>query len=182
MARIYTRTGDGGETGLIGGRRVPKDDLRVEAYGTLDEASSALGLLASHLDGDLASVVKGIQSTLFEIGAELATPGAPRSPGLGAGAVEGLETLIDAWDAELAPQRALIMPGGSAPAAICHLARALVRRGERRVVTLARSEKINPEILRYLNRLSDCLFVLARLVNHRRGVPDQPWEGPPRPR
>jgi len=163
---------------------VPKDDLRVEAYGALDEACSALGLLAVHLDAGLAAVIQGIQRTLFEIGSELAHPPSspPASPVGGAepalapGAVEALEGLIDSWESELPPQHVFILPGGSAPAAICHLARALVRRAERRVVTLARSAEINPEILRYLNRLSDCLFVLARLLNHRRGVPDLSWE------
>lgn len=160
---------------------MPKDDLRVEAYGSLDEVSSALGLLAVHLDAGLAPVIHDIQCTLFEIGSELAAPEAGRVPVLGAGAVEDLERLIDGWEAELPPQNAFILPGGSAPAAICHLARSLVRRAERRVVTLARSAEINPEILRYLNRLSDCLFVLARLLNHRRGVPDLPWQGRPHP-
>lgn len=162
---------------------MPKDDLRVEAYGALDEACSALGLLAVHLDAGLAAVIQGIQRTLFEVGSELASPPAspPASPVGGAepaltpGAVEALEGLIDGWEGELPPQHAFILPGGSAPSAICHLARALVRRAERRAVTLARSVEINPEILRYLNRLSDCLFVLARLLNHRRGVPDLPW-------
>ncbi len=180
MTRIYTKTGDRGETGLIGGGRVPKDDLRVEAYGALDEASSALGLFAVHLDPGLTAVIQEVQRTLFEIGSELATPDAGGVPVLGAGAVEALERLIDDWEAELPPQHAFILPGGSPPAAICHLARALVRRAERRAVALARSVEINPEILRYLNRLSDCLFVLARLLNHRRGVPDLPWEGRPR--
>lgn len=159
---------------------MPKDDLRVEAYGALDEASSALGLLAVHLEAGLAEVIQGVQRRLFEIGSELATP-KPADPnagpvlGLGADAVLVLEDLIDAWEAEMPAQHAFILPGGSAPAAICHLARALVRRAERRAVTLARSAEINPEILRYLNRLSDCLFVLARLINHRRGIPDHPW-------
>lgn len=163
---------------------MPKDNLRVEAYGALDEASSALGLLVVHLDAGLAPVIQGIQRTLFEIGSEMATP--PAGPAGGAepalthGAVEALEGLIDSWEGELPPQHAFVIPGGSAPAAICHLARAMVRRAERRAVTLARSSEINPEILRYLNRLSDCLFVLARLLNHRRGVPDLSWEGRPR--
>lgn len=158
---------------------MPKDDLRVEAYGALDEACSALGLLAVHLDAGLAAVIQGIQRTLFEVGSELASPPASpvggAEPALAPGAVEALEGLIDGWEAELPPQHVFILPGGSAPAAICHLARALVRRAERRAVTLARSAEINPEILRYLNRLSDCLFVLARLLNHRRGVPDLSW-------
>lgn len=177
MPKIYTRTGDRGETGVFGGGRVPKDDPRVEAYGTLDEASSALGLLAVHLDAELAAVIQAIQRTLFDIGAELATPEPRRVPAVTAEAVENLERLIDGWEAELPPLRSFILPGGSRQAAICHLARSIARRAERRTVTLARSAAINPEILRYLNRLSDCLFVLARLLNHRAGLADVPWEG-----
>ncbi len=182
MPKIYTKTGDAGETGLFGGGRVPKDDLRVEAYGTLDEANSALGLLAVHLDDTLAPTIQAIQRTLFDIGAELAAPSpgrpASRVPAAVTGEqVESLERLIDAWETELPPLRQFILPGGSAPAAICHLARSLVRRAERRTVTLARSASINPEILKYLNRLSDCLFVLARLLNRRRAVEDVTWDG-----
>ncbi len=177
MPKIYTKTGDGGETGLFGGGRVPKDDPRVEAYGTLDEASSALGLLAAHLEGDLTGVIRTIQRALFDIGAELATPQPGRVAAVTADAVSALEELIDRWEEELAPLRQFILPGGSAPAAVCHLARSLVRRAERRTVTLGRSTPINPQILRYLNRLSDCLFVLARVLNHRRGIADVPWEG-----
>jgi cob(I)alamin adenosyltransferase len=194
MPRIYTRTGDAGDTGLVGGGRVPKDDPRVEAYGTVDEANSALGLLAAHLDGDAADAVRAMQRALFAIGAELATPrplapgAAPgAAPGLAPGAAPGpavgpddvaaLEALIDAWDAELPPLRQFVLPGGSPAAAACHLARAVVRRAERRVVTLARTAPVNPEILRYLNRLSDALFVLARWLNHREGRGDLPWEG-----
>ncbi|MDR7484816.1 MAG: cob(I)yrinic acid a,c-diamide adenosyltransferase [Armatimonadota bacterium] len=177
MPKIYTRTGDRGETGLFGGGRVPKDDPRVEAYGALDEANSALGLVATHLDADLAAVVRAMQRTLFEVGAELATPQPGRVPALGAEAVASLEALIDGWEAELDPLQTFILPGGCREAALCHLARALVRRAERRTVTLAREQPVNPEILRYLNRLSDCLFILARVLNRRAGVDDVPWEG-----
>lgn len=177
MTRIYTRAGDAGETGLIGGRRVPKDDARVEAYGALDEANSALGLLAAHLDGDVLAQVRAIQRALFDIGADLASPEPGRVPPVTGEATRGLEALIDGWDAALPPLRAFILPGGTGPAAHCHLARAMVRRAERRVVTLAREAPVNPEILRYLNRLSDALFVLARELNRRAGVADVPWEG-----
>lgn len=177
MPKIYTRTGDRGETGLFGGARVSKDDPRVEAYGTLDEASSALGLLAAHLDADLAAVVQEMQRTLFDIGAELAAPDPGRVPAVSADAVESLERRIDGWETELAPLRTFILPGGSRQAAICHLARSIVRRAERRTVTLARSAAVNPEILRYLNRLSDSLFVLARVLNRRAAIADVPWEG-----
>ncbi|MGQ0548407.1 MAG: cob(I)yrinic acid a,c-diamide adenosyltransferase [Armatimonadota bacterium] len=182
MPKIYTRTGDSGETGLYGGGRVSKDDPRVEAYGTVDEANSALGVLAAYLDGETGAAILSVQRTLFDIGAELATPQPGRSASRAHAAVTGelveaLERLIDQWEAELPALRQFILPGGSPEAAHCHVARALVRRAERRTVTLARSAEVNPEILRYLNRLSDCLFVLARLLNHRRGIADVPWEG-----
>jgi cob(I)alamin adenosyltransferase len=177
VPKIYTKTGDAGETGLFGGGRVAKDHLRIEACGTLDEANSALGLLAAHLDGDLAEVMRGIQRTLFDIGAELATEEPGRIAALGPEPTAALEVSIDRWEDELEPLRTFILPGGSRPAAICHVARSIARRAERRVVTMARTEAVNPEVLRYLNRLSDCLFVLARLLNRRAGVPDVPWEG-----
>jgi cob(I)alamin adenosyltransferase len=177
MPKIYTRTGDDGDTGLFGGGRVPKDHPRVEAYGTLDELNSVLGLLAAHLEGELAEIVRGVQRTLFDIGAELATPEAGRVPALGAEATAALERYIDRWEGELDPLKTFILPGGTRLAAICHLARSITRRAERRVVTLARTDPINPEILRYLNRLSDLLFVMARLLNRRAGAPDVPWEG-----
>jgi cob(I)alamin adenosyltransferase len=177
MPRIYTRTGDGGETSLPGGSRVPKDHPRVEACGALDEANSALGLLAAHLEGDLADAVRAAQHTLLDIGAELASPqpGAAPVPPLAPEATVSLERLIDSWEAELEPLRNFILPGGSRPAAICHLARSLCRRAERRVVTVARAEPVNPEVLRYLNRLSDVLFVLARVLNRRAGVAEARW-------
>lgn len=177
MPRIYTRTGDAGDTGLFGGGRVSKDDPRVEAYGTVDEANSALGLLAAQLDDELASAVRSMQHALFDIGAELATPQPGRVTAVTPEQVAALEHLIDRWDDALPPLRQFILPGGSAASAAAHLARAVVRRAERRTVTLARTAAINPEILRYLNRLSDCLFVLARLLNHRRGVADVAWDG-----
>lgn len=176
MPKIYTRTGDTGQTGLYGGGRVSKDDPRVEAYGTVDEANSALGVLAAHLDGEQAAAILAAQRTLFDIGAELATPKPGRVPGVTGAQVEALENLIDRWESELPSLRQFILPGGAPPAAFCHVVRSVVRRAERRTVTLARSAEVNPEILRYLNRLSDCLFVLARLLNHRRGIADVPWE------
>ena len=176
MPKIYTKTGDAGETGLIGGVRVAKDDPRVEAYGTVDEANSALGALAAHANPAVAGTIAGIQRTLFDIGADLANPGATRLSSVTANQVDELERLIDGWEEELTPLRQFILPGGSVPAAMCHLARSTVRRAERRTVTLARQVPVNPEILRYLNRLSDCLFVLARVLNHRTGVADVLWK------
>ena len=177
MPKIYTKTGDAWETGLIGGARVAKDDPRVEACGAIDEANSALGALAAHADLAFAGIIAGIQRTLFDIGAELASPGTARFPSVTADQVGKLERLIDGWEEELTPLRQFILPGGSVPAAMCHLARSTVRRAERRTVTLARQMPVNPEILRYLNRLSDCLFVLARVLNHRTGVADVLWKG-----
>ncbi len=177
MPKIYTKTGDTGETGLFGGGRVPKDDPRVEAYGALDEANSALGLLAAELEPDLGDAVRSVQRVLFDIGAELASPTPGRVAAVPPDAVTTLEGRIDQWETQLAPLRQFILPGGSPPAAVCHLARSLVRRAERRTVTLARGAPINPEILKYLNRLSDWLFVLARVLNQRRGIVDVPWEG-----
>lgn len=187
MPRIYTRTGDSGETGLPGGRRVRKDDPRIEACGALDEANSALGLLAVHLEADLAEPVAAIQRALFAVGGRLAAgergPSPETSPGEpprgvlpGPAEIEALERLIDGWEEDLPPLRAFVIPGGSPPAAVCHLARSMVRRAERRVVALARGERVDPAILAYLNRLSDCLFVLARLINLRRGVEETYWQ------
>jgi cob(I)alamin adenosyltransferase len=176
MPKIYTKTGDAGDTGLIGGVRVPKDDPRVEAYGTIDEANSALGALAAQTDRSIAGIIAGIQRTLFDIGAELATPGPARRTSVTAEQVDELERWIDAWEEELPALRQFILPGGCGPAAMCHVARSTVRRAERRTVTLARQAPVNPEILRYLNRLSDCLFVLARLLNQRMGVADVLWK------
>ncbi len=175
MPRIYTRTGDSGETGLPGGRRVRKDDPRIEACGALDEANCALGLLAVHLDEEPAEAVAAIQRTIFAIGARLADHlgGGPAAPG--PDDVEALERLIDLWERELPPLGAFLLPGGSPPAALCHIARSVVRRAERRVATVASRTPVDPVILAYLNRLSDCLFVLARIINRRRGVEETLW-------
>lgn len=178
MTRIYTRTGDGGETGLIGGQRVSKDHLRVEAYGTLDELNSALGAARAVLeDLEVASVVEQIQHSLFALGAEIASPAADavHIPHCTSQQVEGLEAWIDHFEAALPPLRAFILPGGNRVGSLLHLARTISRRAERRIVTLAGAEALNPEILRYLNRLSDLLFVLARTVNHRSGIAETVW-------
>lgn len=182
MTRIYTRTGDAGETGLIGGRRVPKDDLRVEAYGALDELNSAVGAARAVLGGganshaDLDAAFDQIQRDLFALGAEIAAPGREgQGPRVGATDVEALERLIDHFDAALPELRAFILPGGSPGGALLHVARTVARRAERRTVTLSRTEPLNPEMLRYLNRLADLLFVLARTVNARAGVGEAEW-------
>lgn len=183
--KIYTRTGDDGETGLFGGDRVPKSDARVRAYGTVDEANAALGVArsalqrAAALDEALDGELGALQSALFDLGADLATPldakarAAVRA--IDADDVSVLEGRIDALDDELEPLTSFVLPGGEEAAAALHLARAVVRRAERDTVTLAQVVAINPHALRYLNRLSDLLFTLARVVNARAGRPDVPW-------
>jgi cob(I)alamin adenosyltransferase len=184
MSRIYTRTGDRGETGLFGGGRVPKSDPRVAAYGTVDELSAAIGWVVSREDdhaGDLGPRLEIIQGDLFAIGAHLATPPGARSrehlPLLPAGRVEEFEGWIDAAEADLTPLGSFILPGGSEGGAMLHFARTVCRRAERAVVALARDpdQGVDPQILVYLNRLSDLLFDWARLVNHRAGATETPW-------
>lgn len=178
--KIYTRTGDRGETGLIGGRRVPKDHRRVEAYGAVDELNAGLGTVRTLLsDPAVAALLDGIQHRLFDLGAELATPSGARSGSgatISAAHVRALEEAIDHYQAVLPPLRAFILPGGTPLGAAFHVARTVSRRAERRTVTLARKESVNTEIIRYLNRLSDLLFVLARWANHLAGQPDKIWE------
>ena len=182
--KIYTRAGDGGETGLYGGQRVPKDALRVETYGTVDECNAALGVALPLLeDAEAREVVTRLQGELFEVGADLATPLSEGEtvPRVRPEETARLESEIDRFEAELPPLRHFILPGGSPGGAALHLARAVCRRAERRLVALAAVEPVSPEVRRYLNRLSDHLFVLARLVSHRAGTPETVWERPPRP-
>jgi cob(I)alamin adenosyltransferase len=172
LSKIYTRTGDKGETALGDGTRVPKHGLRVTAYGSVDELNATLGLARLHAEGDIAVGLARIQNDLFDLGADLATPdfendaGAPR-PRLRivAPQVARLEAEIDAMNAALAPLRSFVLPGGTAPAAHLHLARTVARRAERHGVALAAAEPVNPEAVRYLNRLSDWLFVASRVAN-----------------
>lgn len=183
--KIYTRAGDNGDTGLYGGQRVSKDDLRVDAYGAVDEANAALGVAAAHLtDNELREIVAHLQSDLFVVGADLATPRSRDEPN-GRSIVPrveekhtiALEEIIDKCEAELAPLKNFILPGGDPGSAYLHLARTIIRRAERRTVTLVRSDAAdtNPAVIVYLNRLADLVFVLARLANHRAGVEDIPW-------
>jgi len=180
--KIYTKTGDTGETGLFGGQRVSKASDRVEAYGDLDELMSALGVARAEADptDPLHALLGGIQSRLFDLGAEVAN-GKGKDLGIplvGEEDVVQLEGEIDRAEAQLAPLRTFVLPGGCRLAAALHVGRTVCRRAERRVVALGALEgPVRPEILRYLNRLSDLLFVLARLANHRAGVPDVPWIG-----
>lgn len=172
LNRIYTRTGDGGDTALVDGTRLPKDAPRVAAYGTVDELNATLGLVRLHAEGPLAEGIARIQNDLFDLGADLATPGferdaeAKRPPlRVVAAQITRLEHEIDTMNADLAPLRSFVLPGGSALAAHLHLARTVCRRGERAAVTLAAAETVNPDAVRYLNRLSDWLFVAARVAN-----------------
>ena len=175
--KIYTKTGDAGETGLFGGGRVPKDDPRVQAYGDVDELNAALGAAIAQGPGDFElAALQTIQRDLFAIGAELATPDAAKQRAkVTTNQVETLERLIDAHEATLAPLKNFILPGGTLKAAAFHVARTTCRRAERAVVALARDQQIDPLIVHYLNRLSDLLFVLARAVNKQAGRADIAW-------
>jgi len=178
LTRIYTRGGDAGETSLGDGARVPKNTLRVTAFGTVDEANAAIGIAKLHADPAADEMLDRIQNDLFDLGADLCTPeGGRRSAGalrIVAAQVERLEREIDAMNATLLPLDSFILPGGSAAAAYLHLARTVTRRAERLVSELARTEPVNPEALKYLNRLSDHLFVLGRRVNNG-GARDVLW-------
>jgi cob(I)alamin adenosyltransferase len=178
LTRIYTRGGDAGETSLGDGARVPKHALRVAAYGTVDEANAALGIARLHADAEADEMLGRIQNDLFDLGADLCTPeGGRRSSGalrIAAAQVERLEREIDAMNATLAPLDSFVLPGGTAAAAYLHLARTVTRRAERLVSELAGVEPVNPEALKYLNRLSDHLFVLSRRVNDS-GALDVLW-------
>ena len=170
LSKIYTRTGDDGTTGLGDGSRVPKDSLRVEAYGTVDELNSAIGVLLAtpEVPPAVAACLTEVQHELFDLGGELCLPGHHI---ITAGHVTRLEESLDEFNDALPPLKEFILPGGGPAAAACHLARAIARRAERRVWTLAKAESVSPEVAQYLNRLSDLLFVLARvLARHERGV------------
>jgi cob(I)alamin adenosyltransferase len=173
LTRIYTKGGDAGETSLGDGSRVPKTELRVECYGTIDEANAAVGLARLHAEGDVDAALARIQNDLFDLGADLSTPETgKRAAGalrILASQVERLEREIDALNADLKPLDSFVLPGGTPCAAHLHLARTLVRRAERLAAALAARETINPEALKYLNRLSDHLFVLSRHVNDKGG-------------
>ena len=171
LSRIYTKTGDRGDTGLGDGSRVPKDHPRVAAYGAVDELNAVLGLLLAHDAGQPeADLLRGIQNDLFDVGADLCVPpAADEAPGarlrVRSEQAARLETAIDRLNAGLAPLTSFVLPGGRPSAAWCHLARTVCRRAERDVVSLAARERVNPQVVVYLNRLSDLLFVLARVYN-----------------
>ena len=182
--KIYTKTGDSGETGLYGGQRVPKDNLRVETYGTIDELNAVLGLAGTQIaDMEVCGILLRLQNELFEVGADIATPleRTNNVPRVRKDQIERLESEIDRFEEELKPLTNFILQGGTAGASYLHLARAVCRRAERHLVALEREESLNPEILQYVNRLSDHLFVLARLTNRRAGVEDIKWTRPDKP-
>ena len=181
ITKVYTKTGDKGMTSLIGGVRVPKTHPRIEAYGTIDELSSQLGLLASFMkDGDDKNLIVRIQRNLFTISSYLATDKAQTelapSFTLNAEEVKILEGEIDHWLGSLPQQTAFILPGGSHEGALAHVCRTVCRRAERRIFLLAEKTEIDPEVLEYINRLSDYLYVLARKLNFNNGVREKIWK------
>jgi cob(I)alamin adenosyltransferase len=180
LTKIYTRTGDDGTTGLVDGSRLAKHHARLEAIGTVDEANSALGLALTALQGEAAADVQRVQNDLFDLGADLATPGEDFAPSemvlrIVPAQAERLERQIDALNADLAPLRSFILPGGGEAAARVHVARAAVRRAERAMTALAAEAPVNPAALMFVNRLSDYLFVLARALNAN-GEGDVLWQ------
>lgn len=176
--KIYTKQGDKGETTIIGGRKVAKDDARIEAAGQVDELSSVIGIVIAFSDDEeLKETLAKIQRTLFVVGADLATPAGEKIaiPRLSPSKVGELEALIDRTDQELPKIESFVLPGGSRTASLMHLARTICRNAERAVIALDRHEKVNEAIPLYLNRLSDLLFVLARSINYRKKVPETLW-------
>ncbi|PKM31142.1 MAG: ATP:cob(I)alamin adenosyltransferase [Gammaproteobacteria bacterium HGW-Gammaproteobacteria-11] len=182
LSKLYTRTGDDGETGLADGRRIGKDHPRIEAMGSVDELNSQLGVLIADLKvqqlDELALVLAPVQHRLFDLGGELAVPGYEI---IEASDVTELEDLIDHFNASLEPLKNFILPGGSRCVAAAHLARSICRRAERRYLTLANHEAVNEQAPVYLNRLSDLLFVMARGIAQREGTPEVLWAPKPKP-
>jgi cob(I)alamin adenosyltransferase len=182
--KIYTKTGDGGDTGLFGAGRVPKDDVRVEAYGEVDELNSCLGVARAQDLGPMDALAQNLQEQLFTVGAILATPQGTKAAATLAPIQESwvtdMEHAIDGFDEKLQPLQTFVLPGGSKAASALHLCRCVCRRAERRAVPLMRSGKIEPIVVVYLNRLSDLLFTMSRYANLIEGVKDIPWL-PPKP-
>jgi len=178
--KIYTKTGDTGETSLFDNTRVSKADARVDAYGEVDEVNACLGAArAAGVDADMSSLIESLQKDLFALGARLADPSSRIAPRvekavIGEAAVQRLEQAIDGLEETLPPLRRFVLPGGSNAGALLHLARTVCRRAERRVIALG-ADAVDPVLIVYLNRLSDLLFVMARVVNHRLGMPETEW-------
>ncbi len=174
LSKIYTRTGDDGSTGLGDGARVGKDSARVEAYGTVDEANACIGLLlASEMPEDVRTLLTRIQHQLFDLGGELCIPG---HAAIFDADIDALEAQVDHYNADLPPLKEFILPCGGDAAARCHIARTVVRRAERRTVELARLEAVRPQPMHYLNRLSDLLFVLCRVLARASGHGEVLWQ------
>lgn len=187
ITKVYTRHGDKGDTHLVGGARVPKDDARIESYGTIDELNSVLGIVRAANDAApksatktrLDQILRQVQNELFDLGSELATPPDAAWEGMiriGAAQIEVLERTIDECQETLAPLKSFILPGGGMIAAVLHQARTVCRRAERDILRLMRKEPIGEHVLGYVNRLSDLLFVLSRWVSHALGEPEYLWE------
>jgi cob(I)alamin adenosyltransferase len=188
ITRVYTRTGDKGETALVGGQRVPKDAPRIVAYGTIDELNAVVGIVRTFNEERLAEgqhhrwlddVLRKIQNELFDLGSELATPPGAEYEGMfkiGEGEVTALERLMDECQKELAPLKSFTLPGGGRIGAYLHQARTVCRRAEREILTLSRAEPVSEWALRYVNRLSDAFFVLSRWVTKRMGEKEYLWE------
>jgi len=181
--KIYTKTGDRGDTGLIDGSRILKSDLRITAYGEVDEANSHIGLIISNLKwnsifDDVGKILLDIQNDLFVLGAELANPKNTKDDKMlvKKEMITNIENYIDNLESELTPISYFILPGGTVESSLFHICRTVVRRAERTAVALSREQKINEDILMYLNRLSDLLFVLARVTNNRQNCNDVPWK------
>lgn len=174
LSKIYTRTGDDGSTGLGDGSRVGKDSLRVAAYGTVDEANSCIGVVLAQSDiaPDIAQCLTRVQHQLFDLGGELCIPGMAL---IQDGDIDRLEQDLDAFNDPLPPLKDFILPGGGAAAAHCHVARTVTRRAEREAIALARAEEVRPQVVRYLNRLSDLLFVIARVLARQSGAGEVLW-------
>jgi cob(I)alamin adenosyltransferase len=174
ISKVYTRTGDTGQTSLVGGKRVSKASLRVDSYGDVDELNSVIGLARAKLqDQEIDESLGVVQNDLFTLGADLASPADVEVPRIAESFVKTLEDYSDHYLTELEPLKEFILPGGSEAGATLHLARTIARRAERRVVELSESEELNAQTIVYLNRLSDLLFILARVVNHRAGIPEK---------
>lgn len=187
ITKVYTRTGDTGETALVGGQRVPKDDLRIESYGTIDELNSVLGIVRACNDAATPSpattrldqILRQVQNELFDLGSELATPPDAAWEGMiriGPAQITVLERTIDECQADLQPLKSFILPGGGMIAAFLHQARTVCRRAERDILRLMHREPIGDAVLGYVNRLSDLLFVLSRWMSHHLGEPEYLWE------
>ena len=175
LSKIYTRTGDDGSTGLGDGSRVAKDSLRVNAYGTVDEANSCIGLMlaSEEMLDDIRDVLLHVQHQLFDLGGELCIPG---HAAIFDADIEALEAHLDRYNDDLPPLKEFILPGGGEASARCHIARTVVRRAERETVSLSREESVRPQAVHYLNRLSDLLFVLARVLARRNGYDEVVWD------